>query len=802
MLPAVLLLAPALAQGADAALPAERDLFENFVRPVLTARCLRCHGEAKQENGLRLTSRDALLAGGDSGPAIVPGKPAESLLRDALRYESFEMPPDGQLEIAQIEGIERWIAAGAPWPAGVELTPAPKITVQDRQWWCFQPIADPRVPDADDDGDGWCRNEIDRFIFARLAAEGVAPSHEADPATLARRVYFAVVGLSPDESTVNALVAGKLSFDALVDQLLNDPAYGENQARYWLDLARYAETDGYRADGARPEAHRYRDYVIRSFNSDKPYDQFVTEQLAGDEVDPGNRDALIATMYLRHWIYEWNQRDVETQWQEILGDLTETTADVFLALGMKCARCHDHKFDPLLQQDYYRLQAFFAAFQPREDLPVADLATRTAWFERQRNWEDATDEIRRRLHEIEQPVLLAHTTKEGFEKFVPEIRGMIVAWPADRAPYDAQIAALASRQFDIHPDKLPEWLTDSAAEERQALLERLREYESLKPEPLPTIAFVAGDVGPIAPPTYIPGDRSAPIEPGYPTILDASTAAITPTPPALVSTGRRTALARWIVDPANPLTARVMVNRIWQQHFGRGLVETPSDFGRLGAPPSHPELLDWLARRFVEDGWSIKALHRRILTSATWRQSSRRRANDKLRKLDPGNTLLWRMNARRLAGEEINDAILSATGELPKQRRAIFKPVKRNSPDPLLALFDFPDRIRSQDRRHRTTTATQALLLLNNSWSHERAAALVARLADKSDADFVREAYTLLFSRQPDEAEQGMADLFLAAYAAVDSETDSGAAPRPAHHQARAALVHALLNSNELIYVD
>ncbi|MEX0818354.1 MAG: DUF1549 domain-containing protein, partial [Pirellulaceae bacterium] len=395
------------ASSADELSRKETDLFEINVRPVLVAHCIQCHGDTKQEGGLRLTSLTEMLEGGDSGPAIVPGKPHESLLLEALRYESYEMPPDGQLEAGIVSSMETWIAAGAPWPRGTVLTPPPKITDQDREWWCFQPIADPQVPVVDDHN--WCRNEIDRFIFERLARDGVKPAAEADPPTLARRIHFAVTGLPPNNS--GQIAPGNaeeqlasFNYEALVDLLLDDPAYGESQARYWLDLVRYAESDGYRADGARPEARHYRDYVIRSFNDDKPYDRFVTEQLAGDEVDPGNRDALIATMYLRHWIYEWNQRDVETQWHEILNDITETTADVFLAQGLKCARCHDHKFDPLLQKDYFRLQGFFAAFQPREDQPIADLAMRTAYFDQLREWEEATAEIRQKLHAIENPV--------------------------------------------------------------------------------------------------------------------------------------------------------------------------------------------------------------------------------------------------------------------------------------------------------------------------------------------------------------------------------------------------------------
>ena len=345
---------------------------------------------------------------------------------------------------------------------------------------------------------------------------------------------------------------------------------------------------------------------------------------------------------------------------------------------------------------------------------------------------------------------------------------MFAMWPGERTPYEKQIASLASRQFEVHPEKLPEWLDEDLEAERQRLRKKLAEFDSLKPEPLPVMKFVASDVGPVAPPTYILGTgQETPIKPGFLTILDEKPAEIIPPPAALQSTGRRTALAKWLTDPSNPFTARVMVNRVWQQHFGRGLVETASDFGRLGQPPSHPKLLDWLATRFVEDGWSIKKLHRRILTSATFRQTSRRTGNPKIANIDPANTLLWRMNPRRLSAEEIIDTILSASGELDTEKRAIYKPVRRNSPDPLLHAFDFPDRITSIAKRHRTTTSTQALVLANNPWSHERAEVIADRITTAhgaSDVDFVRSAYITLYGREPHPDEIGLAIRFIDEY--------------------------------------
>lgn len=782
--------------SAQASSPAAQDLFEIHVRPTLIKHCIQCHGEAEQEGGLKLTSLDALLEGGDSGPALVPGNAEESLILEALRFESLEMPPDGQLDAPLVDGVASWISAGAPWPEDLVLTPMPIITEDDRDWWCYQPIADPAVPDVEEDD--WCRNEIDRFVLDRLEQEDLHPADEASASQLARRLHFALTGLPPtcppQTSFEEDTATPEEWYEVQIDELLCSPAYGEHQARYWLDLVRYADSDGYNADHARPHAHLYRDYVIGSFNEDKPYDRFVCEQLAGDEIDPGNRDALIGTMYLRHWIYEWNQRDVEGQWQEIISDITETTADVFLAQGLKCARCHDHKFDPLLQRDFFALKAFFTPLLPREDFPVANVKTRQEYQEKLTKWEAATESIRKRLHEIETPALLAHATREGVDKFTEEIQAMIATRRCDRTEYEHQIASLASNQFDLHPDKLPEHLDGETETERQHLRKQLAQFDHLKPKPLPTLPFVAGDVGPQAPPTLIPDQSTSPIDPGYPTILDPEPANIVPIPAALQSTGRRSTLAKWIIDPNNPLTARVIVNRVWQQHFGRGLTETASDFGRLGTPPSHPELLDWLATRFIEDGWSLKKLHRRILMSATYRQSSSRPMDDQIAKIDPENVWLWRMNPRRLSGEEIHDAMLVASGEMATDKRAIYKNVKRNKLDPLLAAFDFPDRVRSQGKRHRTTTSPQALLLMNNSWMHDRAKRLAKEFADGSIDELVGQIHPRLFHRSANEWDRERAAGFIAAYPSEAADTND--------QEAKTALLHAYLCSSEMIYVD
>tara|TARA_R100000789_G_scaffold21675_1_gene24493 strand:+ start:5862 stop:9014 length:3153 start_codon:yes stop_codon:yes gene_type:complete len=765
VLTSALLLVGGVTVSAEESSTAKRDLFEQHVRPMLLANCIKCHNAHKHEGGLNLTTMEGLLSGGASGPAIVSGKPDESLLIEALRYESYEMPPSGQLEDPLINGVAEWIAAGADWPSGLELKNVTQIDEKDRNWWCYQPVTNPAVPEVDDEG--WCRNEIDHFVFQRLSQENVSPASEAEPEKLARRVHFALTGLPPNDETAKQLYSSAGWYESLVDQLLEESSYGENQARFWLDLVRYADSDGYNADHPRPEAHHFRDYVIRSFNEDKPYDRFVKEQLAGDEVDPGNKDALIGTMYLRHWIYEYNQRDVEGQWAQILNDVTETTADVFLAQGLKCARCHDHKFDPLLQHDYYAFRTFFTPLLPREDQPVADVATRAKHYEQQQIWEDATAEIRQRLHEIETLVLLNKAGGQGFDKFTKEIQSYVSSRRHEISPYEYQIAALTLRQLEIKPEKLPEWLGEVKEAERQDLLKELAKFDHLKPEPLPTIKFVASDVGPEAPPTFIPDiNDDTPVEPGFPVVLGDEKPTIQPPHEALQSTGRRTALANWVVNEDNPLTARVIVNRVWQQHFGRGLVENTSDFGRLGTPPSHPELLDWLAHRFMEDGWSFKKLHRLILTSATYRQSSERPMDDQLSKLDPQNIMLWRQNPRRLSGEEIYDCVIAASGEMGSGKRAIYKTVKRNALDPMLSAFDFPDRVESQCKRHRTTTSPQSLLMMNDPWLHDRARKMTVNVDAKSLESLVHDTYQRLYFREPSLEELEMASKFIEFYQA------------------------------------
>ena len=551
------------------------------------------------------------------------GQPEKSLLLKAVGYQDddLRMPPKGQLPEPMVAVLQEWVRRGAPWP-GEKATTSRRpglITPEDRAWWAFQPVRVPALPAVNDAE--WSKNPLDRFIKAQLDQEGLAPAPVAEPRALVRRVYFDLTGLPPTPVQVDEFVTAwgaagasrQAIYESLVDRLLASPRYGERMARVWLDLVRYAESDGFRLDTFRSGAWRYRDWVIRAFNSDKPYDQFLREQLAGDEIDPDNPECLTATGYLCHGIYEYNQRDARTQWNDLLNEVTDVTADVVLGLGMGCARCHDHKFDPILQKDYFRLQAFFAPLLPRDDTPLATAEELAAHHARLTDWEQKTAEIRQELDEIERPHR-ERISNAAIEKFPKDIRPMLRKPPAERSPFEVQIVELALRQVALEQTnlKMETKLKDEPKEKWAALKKRLAEYDADKPPPL-AVANAVTDVSPVAPPTFIPGDRAPQaVEPGFLTILDPSAAAIKPSPAvASQSTGRRTELARWITSRDNPLPARVIVNRVWQFHFGRGLVKTSSDFGHLGEPPSHSELLDWLAAGFMDEGWEFKPLHRK-----------------------------------------------------------------------------------------------------------------------------------------------------------------------------------------------
>jgi len=837
------LLVVALVRGQAAppsATPEGLKFYAQEIRPLLAANCFKCHSHdaKKAKGGLVVDSIGGLLKGGERGPAIVPGAPEKSLLLRAVRHvdEDLQMPPGGKkLSDEQIERLARWVKMGAPTAATAKTPQASrgKISDEDRAWWAFQPVREPPLPRVRDAGG--CRNAIDRFIYEKLASEGLRPAPEAERAALCRRVTFDLIGLPPTPAEVDAFLADQApdAYERLVDRLLASPRYGERWARHWLDLVRYAESDGFRHDEYRPNAWRYRDYVIRAFNEDKPYNRFVAEQLAGDEIAPNDPEALAATAFLRHTMYEYNQVDVRTQWVDMLNDLTDVTSDVFLGLGMSCARCHDHKFDPILQQDYFRLQAFFAAFLPRNDVPLATPGQQAEYQARLAKWEALTADVRRQIDAVEASARRAGT-RRGLKRFPPDIQAILGKAPSARTPLEEQLYQLAYRQIAYEYTRVETRMKDEEKHRVAALRRQLATFDSVKPAPLPAVQTVT-DVGPVAPPTFIPKkSKQTPLEPAFPEVLGEKPPNIHPLPTAPHSSGRRTVLANWLTRPDHPLTTRVIVNRIWQYHFGRGLVATASDFGRLGEMPSHPELLDWLAVRFVKDGWSFKKMHKLILTSATYRQSAVAAVPALALKKDPENRLLGRGTTRRLDAEQIRDAILAATGELDlqmggpsveanKPRRSIYTKVLHNIHDPLLDVFDAPEGFTSTAQRNVTTTPTQALLLFNGQQLQQRARAFAQRLARECPGgadDRIRDAYRLAYGRPPEEPERARAVDFLKDQARriqrLSPSLDAAGhgheilpveppLPRGSADREAAALVdfcHALLNSNEFIYVD
>ena len=644
---------------------------------------------------------------------------------------------------------------------------AQQFSDSERNLWSIQPIRR-TIPDVPEKGD-WGRNAIDQFILQRLDEADLKPAPPANPRTLVRRLFLDVTGLPPTPEQVESYVsaASPEAYDALVEKLLDNRGYGERWAKHWLDLVRYAESDGYKQDGLRPNAWRYRDYVIDSFNADKPYDQFVKEQLSGDELSPGDADALTATAFLRHWIYEYNQRDVKTQWDIILNDVTDVTAETFLAMGYGCARCHDHMFDPILQKDYFRLRAYFAAILPQDAPHAKEPDAIKKYTDQFAAWQEKTNGIRKEMLELADP-FIKQSVQGSIGKFPRNVRPFLNK-PADqRTPYENQIAYLAYRQVDATPEsvKAGDKLKNEKKDRWDTLVAELKTFDAIKPKSLATVMAIT-DIGPQAPETFIPdsGDQED-ILPGIPTILNPEPAKI-PAPENGLTTGRRTALANWITSPENPLTARVIVNRIWQHHFGSGLVSTPSDFGFLGEEPTHPQLLDFLASELIRNNWSLKHIHRLIMQSSTYQQSSRHPEATSNLATDIENRLLWKYPARRLDAEQIRDSLLLVSGELDRKssgpsddaismRRSVYTKVIRNKPSPLLANFDSPDGILSSPERNATVTANQALMMLNSPWINKRYSAVGQRLKEMHPDNIehlITKAYEVILQRPPKASE-------------------------------------------------
>ena len=784
--------------------------FETKIRPLLAENCYCCHGEEKAKGGLRLDHIEAITKGGESGPAMVKGDAEKSLMIEAvLRTDpDFSMPPKeaDALTEPQIADLKKWIAMGAPWPAREVLTGAELdengFSAEDRAWWAIQPVSDPEVPRAA--GSEWARNSIDHFVARELAQNHLQPAPEATPLELVRRIYFDLHGLPPLPEQVDAFVAAykaepEVALKELIDELLASPRYGERWGQNWLDVVRYAESDGYNQDAYRPGAKNYRNYVIQSFNDDKPYTQFVREQLAGDIIGRDDPDVLIGTSFLRQGIYEYNLNNARMQWDIIMTDMTNVTGEAFLGLSVGCAQCHDHKFDPILQKDYFALQAFLSTTSWPTDMPLATAEQKAEFAQQQTIWERATREILEGLEKMKSERLASQRKKE-VAMFPEDIQTMVHKDPEEREPFEKQMVQLVQRQIDYHssridftksfkdkPEKLKEW---------EELNKQLQTFDHLKPKPLP-MGFVATDVSakPVTP-VIKNRDQEIGVEPAFLTLLGQPAPVIKPTES---TTGRRLALADWIASAENPLSTRVITNRIWQGHFGTGLVATPNDFGNLGEAPSHPQLLDWLTTRFLEGGWKMKDLHRLILTSATYRMTARKEPTSSERQVDPSNRLLWRFPPRRLSAEEVRDAMLVTSGEIrfPKNAqpesgsgtspdRSIYVKKLRNKPDALLNSFDSPQGFQSAPRRPETTTPTQSLMLINNAWPLDRAKAFAKSLRFDDDGDRKRKivsAYRRAFSRLPSEEEIEKALVLIDSLSAVRSDAQkSPASDQAAFH--------------------
>jgi hypothetical protein len=724
--------------------------FARDVHPLLKSRCFECHSGERPESGLRLDARNEIL-GYSSGEAVAePGKAAKSKIIEKIAASNPEdrMPPaesgHSPLNDREIGLLHAWIEQGLAWDE--TLLPSPRITSDH---WSFQPVRRPEVP-AVKNGDR-VRTPIDAFLFAARENAGVRPASEASPTTLVRRLHLDLTGLPPSPEAVAAFekeaADSPEAYDHLVDRLLASPHYGERWGRHWLDLARWAESQGYQHDIPRPYAWRYRDYVIESFNRDKPYDRFLTEQIAGDELKPYSDENLVATGFLAAARISGNNEDPAAQRNDVLLDIVNATGSAVLGLTMECAQCHNHKFDPISQRDYYRLQAFFVKGQ-LGNLALRDPSTP--------NPTDLENWMSKGAYDFYMTEAKKRIDKKAFtHTTVPHTWGYLAPGTAD--PGIERLPVV---------NRVPiEWNPADLAQTRGRIL-------------------VRGDV-------HRPGPE---VEPGWPEVLG-------PTPATGTEMTRRD-LAAWLASPENPLVARVWANRIWQWHFGRGLVTTSGDFGLLGSPPSHPELLDWLATELRENGWSTKHLHRLIVLSAAYRQERRHDPDNAT--IDPDNVLLWSFPRRRLEAEAIRDSALAVSGELdlstggpgvPPQReesalrRTLYLSQRRSEMPDAMTLFDSPEPVASCQRREVSTVALQPLYLLNSEFMLRRAEAFagrVAREAGSDPRDRVATAFRLALARAPEPDETTKALVFL----------DAG--------EDRDSLVHfchALLNLNEFIYL-
>jgi mono/diheme cytochrome c family protein len=781
------LLTGLLTGAASLAAATAEEIFREQIQPVLVRDCQGCHGKRQSLANLDLSDREGALKGGGRGPALLPGKPSESLLIQVLEgRNNLQMPPGGpekKLPAATVAAFRKWVAAGAVWPGSEPAAATWNLTEQDL--WAFRPVR--RLDPA---------KSIDTFLNAPLRAKQIAPAPKADRRTLIRRVTIDLTGLPPTPEDVEAFVSDEApkAWGRLIERLLASPRYGERWGRHWLDVVRYADTNGFSNDFERPNAWRYRDYVIRSFNQDKPYDRFLLEQVAGDEIDPENPEAVIATGFLRAGPWEHTMMSVEAVTRQLfLDDVTHATANVFLGLTLGCARCHDHKFDPIPTKDYYRVQSVFATTEfARPATPFLASENTASLPEGRASMKTRHDEAIARIGEYREKAAVKLMARYGVTRVEDLPKGEM-----ERAMNTGE--GLDPDEYEEFKLFLKHW---------ELFRESLVRYEprafAVSSGPLDGATDGGGalkyakraEYKP-APVRVLPGGNiQAPAEAVTPGVLSAiETYSGLRAPPIPESIGgRRTAWARWMADPANPLTARVMVNRIWQYHFGRGLAQDTSNFGKMGHKPVHPELIDHLAASLIQNGWSVKSVHRLILGSEAYQRASRHPEASSVAAKDPGNALLSYFPPRRAEAEVLRDSILAVSGELnleaggpgvfpqinedvarqpqhrmgsvapayspsPKRaqrnRRTVYTFQQRSLVDPFVEVFNGPSLDLACDRRENSTVPTQAFGLLNSQFVNDMALAMAVRLEREAGtlAARIRRAFHLAYGRAPEPRE-------------------------------------------------
>ncbi len=812
--------------------------FSKDVQPILHESCWNCHGPTQQMSSLSLYTRDTAMKGGQHGAVIVPGKAEKSrLYRLVAGLDLPQMPfGGGTLTDKQIATLKAWIDQGAPWDAD----PPPAVTtaapVKDdpathqlppgaRNYWAFKLPVQARVPYFGED----MTNPVDRFLEKARREKGLKAAPAADRATLVRRAYLDLLGLPPTPAEVGEFVNDKApdAWSRLIDKLLDSPRYGERWGRHWLDVARYADSSGFEYDYDRPDAWRYRDYVVRSFNQDKPYNVFIKEQIAGDELDWKTDDSMIATGFLRAGArVAFREKDNPERRYDYLDDLIATVGRGVLGLTVQCARCHDHKFDPILQKDYYALEASLFGYV-ETTYPLVPRPEAEAYEKKMAEIDAAEKSMKAEIKAIEAPVFQRLMAEAVKTKFPSNVREAFEKPEKDRTEGERLLVAQIPDAFFFDPLPVDKNLSPEEAARKKVLRGQIAALEKQRPKPIP-VAEIATDgdyrstpegrgdetigcpqcrvpdptAGPYVtkgdaqyrmPPSYLllrgdPDTKGVLMKPGFVTVATYGDPPTEIPNPDGHTSGRRRALAEWLVSPQNPLTARVEVNRIWADHFGRGIVGSVDNFGRMGDAPTNPELLDWLAVEFMNRGWSVKQMHRLIMTSQAYQMASSYHNDENISK-DPEDYNLWRYRMKRLDSDSVRDSILAVSGAInlamggppvfppmPKElldatihnawvkqadgpetwRRSVYVYRKRNLNVPMLEVFDMPDPNITAGPRSISTVPTQSLTLLNDEFVRHQAKLFAGRVEEGAPNDVAKQidlAYRIALSRSPDEKE-------------------------------------------------